>query len=395
MRNESVAILDIRSNEVSFSLGAKGVNGTFVFNDTHTVEYEGYISKGFLDENAFRRAISATITAVQQRYEGTVDGIYVGVPSAFVTVHTMGHTISFPSKRKISAQDVEALYESGLNEIMAKERCVRRSAMYFTLGDNRKYFSAEALYGVSTNVLKGALCYYFIDEGFMQIVNATLTELGFSTVKYVPSTLAQAEYLLSDKQREGYAFLLDVGFLTTSISVLYGNGIVHEETFDCGAGTVLVALMEGLDVEYSVAEEILMAANISGGAVSREMRWTSEGDNRSFSVMEINEIIKCSLDVLCEQIDNFFASHYKDKISTVLTARPLSITGEGIVSLKGAAEHISRRLNRISEIVYPDLPYYDKPTFSSRIGLLDTATKDSKNSSWWQKILNVFGGKKK
>lgn len=395
MRNESVAILDIRSNEISFSLGAKGVNGTFVFNDTHAVEYEGYLSSGFLDENTFRRAIATSITAVQQRYEGTVDGIYVGVPSAFVTVHTMGHTISFPSKRKISAQDVEALYESGLNEIMAKERCVRRSAMYFTLGDNRKYFSDEALYGVSTNVLKGALCYYFIDEKFMQIVNAVLTDLGFETVKYIPSTLAQAEYLLSDKKREGYAFLLDVGFLTTSISVLYGNGIVHEETFDFGAGTVLVALMQSLDVEYSIAEEILTAANISGGAVSREMRWTSERDNRSFSVMEINEIIKCSLDELCEQIDKFFAARYKDKISAVLTARPVSITGEGIVSLKGAAEHISKRLNRISEIVYPDLPYYDKPTFSSRIGLIDTATKDCKSDGWWQKIINIFGGKKR
>ena len=395
MKNKSVAILDIRSNEVSFSLGAKGVNGTFVFNDTHTVEYEGYISSGFLDENAFRRALATTVTAVQQRYEGTVDGIYVGVPSAFVTVHTMGHTISFPSKRKISAQDVEALYESGLNEIMAKERCVRRSAMYFTLGDNRKYFSADAVYGVSANVLKGALCYYFVDESFMQIVNTTLTELGFSTVKYIPTTLAQAEYLLSDKKREGYAFLLDVGFLTTSISVLYGNGIVHEETFDCGAGTVIVALMEGLDVEYSVAEEILTSANISGGTVSREMRWTSDIDNRSFSVMEINEIIKCSLDVLCEQIDNFFSLRYKDKISALLTARPISITGEGIVRLKGAAEHLSRRLNRITEIVYPDLPYYDKPTFSSRIGLMDTATKDSKRNGLWQKIVQVFGGKKK
>lgn len=395
MKNESVAILDIRSGEVSFCLGARGVNGTFVFSDTHTVEYEGYLTSGFIDENAFRRAIATSITAVQQRYEGTVDGIYVGVPSAFVTVHTMGHTISFPSKRKISAQDVEALYESGLNEIMAKERCVRRSAMYFTLGDNRKYFSAEALYGVSTNVLKGALCYYFVDEKFMQIVGAVLNELGFSTVKYIPSTLSQAEYLLSDKKREGYAFLLDVGFLTASISVLYGNGIVHEETFDCGAGTVIVSLMEGLDVDYATAEEILMSANISGGIVSREMRWTSDGDNRSFSVMEINDIIKCSLDVLCERIENFFSSRYKDKISAALTARPISVTGEGIVALKGAAEHISRRLNRITEIVYPDLPYYDKPTFSSRIGLLDTATKDVKNSSWWQKMMKVFGGKKK
>ena len=42
MRNDSVAILDIRSDEVSFLIGSRGVNGTFVFSGTHTEKYEGY-----------------------------------------------------------------------------------------------------------------------------------------------------------------------------------------------------------------------------------------------------------------------------------------------------------------------------------------------------------------
>ena len=53
MKNESVAILDIRSGEVSFSLGAKGVNGTFAFKDSHTEGYEGYCA--FLPPRGFRR----------------------------------------------------------------------------------------------------------------------------------------------------------------------------------------------------------------------------------------------------------------------------------------------------------------------------------------------------
>ena len=110
MKNESVAILDIRSNEVSFSLGARGVNGTFSFSDTYSVAYEGYFSSGFLDEASFRKAVVSVITSVKQRYDGTVEGVYVGVPSAFTSIQTMGHTISFSSKHKISAQDVDALF---------------------------------------------------------------------------------------------------------------------------------------------------------------------------------------------------------------------------------------------------------------------------------------------
>lgn len=395
MKNESVAILDIRSGEVSFSLGLKGVNDTFVFNGSDTRTYEGYFVEGFLDETSFRRAVVAAITSVRQHYEGVINEVYVGVPSAFVSVKTTGHTLSFPSKRKISAQDLDALFESGLNALMANGRCIRRSAMYLTLGDNRKYFSAEELYGVSTNMLKGALCYYFINEAFYSAVASLLNDLGFTNVQFLPSTLAQASYLLSKERRKGYAFMLDVGFLTSSISVVYGNGIVHEESFNCGTGTILVSLMENLDVDYAVAEEILAAANISGGSVPKDMLWVTERDERSFSVQQINDIIKCSLDVLCERVDSFLISRYKDKASAMLTANPISITGEGISAIKGAAEHVSRRLNRLTEIVYPDLPYYDKPTFSSRIGLLSAATGEIKQRGFWQRIFNAFGGKKK
>ncbi len=395
MRNESVAILDIRSNEVSFSLGVKGVNGTFSFSDTHVMEYTGHLSDGFLEEESFCSAVNSVVISVQQRYKGKVDEIYVGVPAAFISVRTKGHTISFPSKRKISSQEIEALFQSGLDDLLAQERCIRRSAMYFTIGDNRKYFSAEELYGVSTNMLQGALCYYFVDGRFAQSVTTTLQALGFTSIQFIPSTLAQAMYLLPKKKREGYAFLLDFGFLTTSISVLYGDGIVHEETFDCGVGNILLSLMEVLGIDdYTLAEEILYSANISGGAVSRELRWSTEQEDKTYSVMEINDIIKCSLDVLCEKIDNFFAQHYKDRISAALTANPISITGEGVSCLKGVAEHISRRLNRMTEIVSPDLPYYDKPTFSSRIGLLNAATGEAKKIGWVQRIFK-FGGRKK
>ena len=57
MKKQSVAILDIRSNEVSFLLGSKGVNGTFDYRGSFTEKYEGYCTEGFFDEESFRRAV--------------------------------------------------------------------------------------------------------------------------------------------------------------------------------------------------------------------------------------------------------------------------------------------------------------------------------------------------
>ena len=119
-KEESVAILDIRSGEISFLLGSEGINGTFVLHGNHSERYEGFsVEKGFFDEDSFRRAVSVCITSVRQNYKGTIKEIFVGVPAGAITVQTKGHTNSYNRKRKISAQDVDALYESGLNELLA------------------------------------------------------------------------------------------------------------------------------------------------------------------------------------------------------------------------------------------------------------------------------------
>ncbi len=390
MKYESVAILDIRSGEVTFALGTKGVNGTFVFKDSHTERYEGFLTEGFLDEASFRRAAVKSINAVRQNYGGVIDKVYIGVPASFIKVATKGHTISFPSKRKITVQDVDALYESGRSELFMDGECIYRSAMYFSLGDNRKYFTAQALYGTSSTLLKGALCYYFVAEEFYDGLVALLKGERFEKIELIPSTLAQASYLQTEKKREGYAFLLDVGFLTTSISVVYGDGIVHEESFNCGVGTIRVALMQELGVDYSTAVKILNDANISGGNVGKEVVWSEESSNRQFSVQHINDIVKCNLDGMCERIDGFFSRYYQDK-SVGLTANPVDVTGEGVSGVKGLAEHVSKRLSRLTEVVYPDLPYFDKPAFSSRISLLSVATSEEKKKGILQRL---FGGRK-
>lgn len=394
MRNESVAILDIRSYELTFFLGSRGVNGTFVFYGSRTEKYEGCSKDGFLDETSFKEALFTAVNSVRQNYGGEITEIYVGVPASFVSVYTKGHTCSFPSKRKISSQDIDMLYESGLSELLKSGECIRRSAMYFTLGDNRKYFKAEDVYGCATTLLKGALCYYFLDENVYAFIKNAIEELGIENVRFIPTSLAQATYLLPEKKREGYAFLLDVGFLTTTVSVVYGGGIVHEETFDCGQGTVIVSLMQELGVEYETAEEILLATNVSGGNISKDVTWTSDRGDLSFPLQRINEIVKCALDVLCENVENFFGKYYKDKNMTALAVNPISITGEGIGGIGGASEHVANRLNRLTEIISPDLPYYDKPAFSSRIALLSTALSDKGKRRWINKFFKIFGGKK-
>lgn len=393
MKHESVAILDIRSGEINFLLGSKGVNGMFTLGGKYSEKYEGYVKEGFFDAESFKMAVSRCASAVLRNYNGTVSQIFVGVPSAFVRVRTIGNTIAFQGKRKLTEQDVDELFNTAQSQLMETGVCIRRSQMYFELGDNCRYFAEKDIYGVSTNLLKGGLCFYFAAEEFCETVKSILAEFHFAQIHFLPSTLAQATYLIPEKKREGYTFLLDLGFLTSSISVLYGNGVVHEETFNCGVATVVVALMNAFNVDYKVAEEMLESADICGGNIPKDVLWTAENGETQFRVTQINDTIKCELDVLCEGVDFFFASKYGNKVATGFTVNPIGITGEGVDCIRGASEHISSRLNRRTEILKPEQPFLDKPENSSRLGLLALATeKIQKKESILQKLLKGFGG---
>ena len=50
--------------------------------------------------------------------------------------------------------------------------------------------------------------------------------------------------------------------------------------------------------------------------------------------------------------------------------------------MRGAADHISGRLVQTVSVTAPQIPYYDKPQFSSLFSLLDTALTDKENSSF-------------
>ena len=394
MKNKRVAILDIRSFEVTFLIGSRGVNNTFIVCGSESQKHEGFSSSGFIDKESFSNAVSSAIETVRKNYDGTIDEIYVSAPSTFVSLKTKGHTISFPSKRKISSQDVEVLFDGGQNDLFASGVCVRRSAMYFATGDHRKYFKESDLFGVPASLLKGALSYYFVDPDFYDFINEILNGLGIKKFYFIPASLAQATYLLPQNIREGYALFLDVGFLSTTFSVIYGNGIVREESFDYGTGWLIANLMKAFKVEYSIAEEMLLNANVYERSVARELKWT-DNDGKSYPVWKINDVIKLGFDELSEKVAAFLQTHYGDKKSIMVMNAPLLITGEGVNGHSGMVEHLTSRINHTAQIVAPELPYYDKPVYSSRIALLNMALSDKQKQGFFKTFFNLLGGRKK
>ena len=61
MRNKSVAVLDIRSLEVTAVVGERGVNNTFIIKSKYSCAYDGYAEGEMIDEDSFLSAVTDVV----------------------------------------------------------------------------------------------------------------------------------------------------------------------------------------------------------------------------------------------------------------------------------------------------------------------------------------------
>lgn len=385
MGRKSVAILDVRTSEITVVLGERGVNNTFVFKASKTEPFDGYDEDGvFYDEAALKRAVANAVSSTEQICGERIREIYVGVPGAFCNVRRTERTIGFPKKRRIGQAELDMLFNSG-DEPVEGYRRIRAASMIYTTGDNRRAVDPT---GIFSTVLSGELSYFYCKEQF-----ATFFEEIFSKMKIVPYFLpaqyAMATYLIPSETRDEGALFMDVSFLSSSVLVLLGNGVCAQKTIWVGEGHLAEFLMERLSVPYEAASTLLFKANLYARGDVGSKEFVIDGNSYDIDMGLLAETVKDGLDELfCEKIGAFI----HDNAGRELDYKPLYVSGEGLCGIRGALEHISKRIERVCEQIAPDLPYYNKPSMSSRIALLDMACGDRRKTGMLYRFINKLGG---
>ncbi len=383
MGRKSVAVLDVRSSEVTVLVGERGVNRTFIFKASRTESYDGYENGEFYDAKAFGDAVLRAVSSVERVCGERISRLYVGVPGEFTEVIPKERDVSFSRKRRIGAREISMLYESG-KETVADRRFIRASSMIFTTSDKRRVVDPT---GLVSSSLSGLLSYFYCTEYFARTVEEIFNNLGVS-LRYIPSEYAQAIYLIPSETRDEYALLLDGGYLSSTVSILLGGGVLAQKSVWAGTGQIAVRLMEKFSLPYEGAVALLSKTNLFrlGGASDTEFYF--RGETYEIEYDRLTEEIRAGLDEICEGIGSFL----EECAGRELDFKPLYVTGEGLCTIRGALEYVSKRLNRVCELASPSLPYYNKPSVSSRIALADAAYDDNRRSGFFHRLLNGFGG---
>ena len=367
VRNKSVAVLDIRSSEVCAAVGERGVNNTFIIKSKYSVGYDGYADGELIDVNSFTSAVAEVVGSTLAAAGDRFSRFYVGVPGEFLKTRVTRNVISFPSPRKIRPVHMQTVAQISQPNEGDGYSVIESRPVCYVLSDKRRVIDPL---GCVSDSLNAEMSWFLCRDAFADCVRLAFRPFGRVSLRMMPSALSQTRYLLEPGVRDGYAALLDMGHISSTYSIAYGNGVVYSQAFSVGTGHIAVLLMDELDIPFEVAMQFLSRVNLNAKERLTSFQEIKYADKvYSFSTSSLRDIIREGLDGICEMTDECRRSFAEKD----MTGKPLYVTGEGINVIRGTAEHFADRLGCAVNVVTPKVPYYDKPKFSSLFSLLDAA----------------------
>lgn len=385
MLNKSVAVVDVRSSDITAVVAERGVNNTFVIKSKFSSPYDGFAEGQFLDAGSFADALRSVVRSTAEACGGKIRTLYISVPGEFTNVVVSDNTIGFQSAKRVSRNDVKALEESSYPKKRKGWRYIRSGCLYYVLSDMRRVVDPV---GMLSDSLRGRLCHYLCASFFCETCENALAGFGAITrINYIPSVHAEAIYLIAPEKRDEYAVLFDFGYISSTYSVICGNGVVFSESFSLGSGHIALYLSETLNIPYEAASELLGKVNLNSVENQNSgVEFVSGGRTFSFLLHEVKDRIREAIDGICEAIEECGKS-FSERNTDYKT---LYITGESTSCVRGAVDYMGSRLARKVEVVSPGIPFYNKPQFGPLFSLIDMALGDRENSSLSLLISRIF-----
>lgn len=364
---QDTAILDFGSSKITVLIGERGVNGTICVKGMGVCDYAGFSEGEWLDPEHIAHAVGRAVSSAEANSGVKIEHLYVGVPGEFTSVVCKEVGIVFNKRRKVKDDDVFALMNAGDNFNPDIYEVINIQPVHYTLDNDRRLLQPV---GVASAKLGGVLSYILAEASFTGFVRAILAAMGINSVEYVSSVLAEALILFDEEERDNTAVLIDIGYLTSSVAIVRGDGILSLGSFSMGGGHISGDLATALGISFTDAESLKRKVILSINAGENDIYEISGKDGvKTLSAQLVNEIVTHRITLMGKAVEKCLSLSEYDYPDYI----PFSLTGGGICFMRGAKDVLSRQLGRNVEIVAPKLPQVNRPNLSSAWGLLDMA----------------------
>ncbi len=385
---KDIAVLDVNSRLISAIVGTRKAQSVFGIKAIAEKQHQGYEKAVWFDLADTVSKVKLVLTEAMKSASSKTKRLFIGVPAEFAAVVTRQVDVSYDKKRHIVDDDIDYLMQKGNSfDVGNQYTTVNMSAIYYMLeGSDRIYGDVRGLEAKGVSAL---VSYVLASKRYVEIFDEIAGELGFTDVRYISTEWAQCVNLLENEQRDNVYALIDIGYLSSSVCIAKGEGILDMRSFSMGGAHIAADISEYLEVPFDMAEEAKKLVDLNleydDEAVLVE---NSDGEVKASYA---SEIARGRLDMFGQVINNILGSYGGD----LPPYMPIYLTGEGIGAMRGAKKYLSELLGRNIELITPRLPGFVKPDGSSKASLLimaDSLSRTGGVASFFKKLFS--GGKK-
>ncbi len=381
MASRNVAVVDFGTSTLTVLIGDRSVNGTFEVKGYSEVEYAGFLEGEILEPEKLAESLSLAINSAQNNARCKITHLFVGVPAEFSIAKVCNVEKIYGKKKRIGFKEIDDLFvladEFGSNPTHI---VVNRSPICFVLDNGDRLIDPK---GELTSSLGASLSFILAESRFVGFVYQALASLKIKYVEFISEPLAESLYLIEPEERDRCAILVDCGYLSTSVSVMVGDGLVGLKSFALGGGHIEADLVEFLQIPFGVAKELKKVAFLTGQPSENEkLNFTVNGENYQFDALAVYEIVQRKIRQIARMISKSLEScNYEMPIYIAL-----NLTGGGISYIKGVTDSLKEYLGKDVFVLQPKITQMNEPKNSAVLGLLDLALKQNIGNTFFIKI---------
>ena len=374
---QDVAVLDFGSGKITVVIGERGANNTINIKGIGEAEYAGFMDGQFLEPEHLAMAVGHAITKAETNSHSRIKHMYVGVPGEFSATICKSLSISLGRRRKVTDADVDLLHTQGEDDFRDSPdyKLINVQPIYYTLDSDQKIIRPE---GIFASKLGGLVSYVLAERRFITEVNSIMQKLDIETSDYISAPLAQVLFLFDGAMRDQYVLLVDVGHITTSITLARGDGMLAQYNFSMGGGHITGDLATSLGINFAKAESLKRKVELTLTATDSDVYeiQPTKGQVEWFPAKFVNEAVTHRIDVIAKMINkciNKCEYEFPEYI-------PYHLTGGGLCYLKGGRDILAHSLEKPVTIAASKIPQLDRPHLSGVLGLMDMILKQTSDT---------------
>lgn len=397
MSKTQIAAIEFGTSKIVTIIAQNGGIDRLEFLGTGTVPYDGFQDGDWNTPGQMIQRVRDSIAAAELEANQKIREIYVGVPGAYIHVCSAEAEIEL-NEEGVTEEDLNLVQDAAAEQLRIAEMgglVLHRSPAWFQVDDGKKTVEPSG----HGKTLRACTSFVVADPQFIDDVKEILGALDVTILGFLSPTLGESLLLLSIDDRDRVSMLIDCGYLSTEVSIVYGEAIVYHAMLPMGGGQITADLAHELRIPMRAAEQIKRSYVFNPDEFDENAfaeAIDARGRRLTFPREVVSQCIERSMNELCDMIDMTI----RNDATEYLGARSqIFLTGGGIGLMRGARDYLAERIGNPVKATAPKTAKMNSPVYSAALGLLDLTfdsieRHDSEDNSFGKKLTGFLRKKK-